>query len=285
MKSSVVLCVVLFVLTFLPFAQSQTISNANFDGSFSGSGNSVVATGWSSWKLNGGSSVVWAKESGEWWVHNGTGNAQRVWDGSAYDAGIMQQISGVNSGTTYEFKAWMHAYRADYGTTSFYVGINPTQLSPIGVTWSSPTDAGSAYVQVAVSEAAQSSSLTVLCRAEAKMPVYGERSSFFDDTSISVGVSQPTKTPTPQAPTATNTPVRTNTPTQSTCVRGDVNCRDGVTPGDALLAFNIFLGVNVSGEIPAGCNIGNCAADWDRNGSVTPGDALCIFSAFLGQSC
>ena len=58
--------------------------------------------------------------------------------------------------------------------------------------------------------------------------------------------------------------------------RGDVNQDGSITPGDALLAFNIYLGVYDPTPIE------EILADMNEDGDVTPGDALFIFNEYLG---
>ncbi len=97
---------------------------------------------------------------------------------------------------------------------------------------------------------------------------------YVDDISLNF-IGYPTNTPTPTQSQPTNTP------TQQGCdsYRGDANCDGSITPGDALLAFNFFLGTSTPQTQP--CDQ-RCASDADRSGSITPGDALCIFNKFLG---
>jgi len=67
------------------------------------------------------------------------------------------------------------------------------------------------------------------------------------------------------------------------CDRGDVNCDNSLTPGDALLAFRIYL----KSYIPIGdepCDV-LCSADFNKDGAITPGDALCIFKEYLMSPC
>ena len=60
-------------------------------------------------------------------------------------------------------------------------------------------------------------------------------------------------------------------------IAGDINGDGQVTPGDALLAFEFFLGR----EIPTSEQFE--AADMNKDGRITPGDALAIFEIFLGK--
>ena len=67
------------------------------------------------------------------------------------------------------------------------------------------------------------------------------------------------------------------------CARdGNVDQEDGITPVDALLAFQHFLGI-------ANPPLDTCQqerADVNQDGSITPSDGLCIFRRFLGvESC
>ncbi len=57
----------------------------------------------------------------------------------------------------------------------------------------------------------------------------------------------------------------------------DVNQDGSVTPGDALLTFQHYLGIST---ITDPCSL--IRADANDDGSVTPGDALIIFQAYLG---
>lgn len=57
-------------------------------------------------------------------------------------------------------------------------------------------------------------------------------------------------------------------------VRGDVDGNGSLSPGDAQLIFNIFLGT--------GTAVNPECADFCGEGSVTPGDAQNAFNAFLG---
>jgi len=76
----------------------------------------------------------------------------------------------------------------------------------------------------------------------------------------------------------------TATPVQTVpCPRGDADCNGTITPGDAMIAFQIYLElINPTGNEP--CNV-RCAADWNYDGSVSPGDALCIFNTYMEKPC
>jgi len=114
----------------------------------------------------------------------------------------------------------------------------------------------------------------------------------------STPTSAPIKTSTPIPPTVTPSApsVRTLTPTailtatatnanstQKPCKKGDTNCDLNITPGDALLAFQIYLLIYYpnGGEI---CDV-LCSADYTGDNNITPGDALCIFREYLGNPC
>ena len=60
---------------------------------------------------------------------------------------------------------------------------------------------------------------------------------------------------------------------------GDVNQDGNLTPGDALQAFQHFLGR----ATPAldDCQQAHANAENPQSSSITPGDALCIFQRFL----
>ncbi len=60
---------------------------------------------------------------------------------------------------------------------------------------------------------------------------------------------------------------------------GDIDGDTQVTPGDALLAFQEYLGI---------IQLDDCErnhADVDEDGHVTPSDALCIFQCYMGIPC
>ena len=72
---------------------------------------------------------------------------------------------------------------------------------------------------------------------------------------------------------------------KSTCLLGDVNMDEAITPGDALCAFQMYLngGVPVSGsDCDNECALEVADVNCTKNG-ITPGDALYIFMAYLNQ--
>ena len=91
--------------------------------------------------------------------------------------------------------------------------------------------------------------------------------------------SEPTATPTPEP---TFTPMPTSTPTSCPpCVHdGDVDGNNTLTPADALMAFQIYLGI-----ITDPTETQECSADCDYSMNVTPNDALCIFQHYLTGAC
>ena len=65
------------------------------------------------------------------------------------------------------------------------------------------------------------------------------------------------------------------------CVHsGDVDGSETLTPEDALMSFEIYLGIE-----PNPAYWEQCAADCDGSESVTPSDALCIFQNYVSGSC
>jgi hypothetical protein len=60
---------------------------------------------------------------------------------------------------------------------------------------------------------------------------------------------------------------------------GDTDADGQVTPGDALLAFQHYLGLTQLNE----CQQSH--ADTDGDEMLTPSDALCIFQCYLGTPC
>ena len=59
------------------------------------------------------------------------------------------------------------------------------------------------------------------------------------------------------------------------CERGDVNCDDAVTPGDALCTF--WRSISGQFQPECECECSEEAAEINCDGALTPGDALCIF--------
>jgi len=100
----------------------------------------------------------------------------------------------------------------------------------------------------------------------------------FTNTPTKTNTLVPTATITP---TVANTSIPTNTNKPYTV--GDVNCDGSLTPGDALMSFQIYL----KSYIPAGnepCDVIK-AADFNEDGNITPGDALCVFREYLRNPC
>ncbi len=106
------------------------------------------------------------------------------------------------------------------------------------------------------------------------------RTPTFTPTSTIAKTNTPSHTQTPISPSIT--PTKTSG-TVKPCNRGDANCDSSITPGDALLTFQIYLQT----QIPSGqelCDV-LCAADINQDLSVTPGDSLCIFREYLRNPC
>ena len=61
---------------------------------------------------------------------------------------------------------------------------------------------------------------------------------------------------------------------------GDVDGSGQLTPNDALLSFQIYLGI-----IPSPTADQLCSADCNGNSNVTPEDALCIFLNYVSGAC
>ena len=73
----------------------------------------------------------------------------------------------------------------------------------------------------------------------------------------------------------------TPTPTPPPCINnGDVDASGGLTPSDALAAFQIYLQI-----IPNPSEQERCAADCDGSNAVSPADAFCIFMHYLSGAC
>jgi len=242
-----------------------SLKNADFEGGFESDG---TAKDWDSFVLAGSSTLDFLRESNASWLHGGA-SSQRFWDGgSAYDAGLMQTVCTETPGI-YTFGAWMHAFRADSGKVTLYAGADLTGKTNSGVVnWGTPTENPTEWTQVSIAINPTGDFTTFFLRSKTDLPVYGERSSFLDDAFLNYAPGQlPTNTPASHCP--------------NSC--GDCNCDGNVTPGDALLAFNLFLGINPAGTVCGG-NI-SCirwSADSNADNNVTPGDALVIFNAFLG---
>ena len=75
-------------------------------------------------------------------------------------------------------------------------------------------------------------------------------------------------------------PEPTPTPPDECLNSGDVNGDQNISPQDALMSFQIYLGI-----ISDPTTTEFCSADCNGNTSVTPEDALCIFQHYLSNSC
>ncbi len=90
----------------------------------------------------------------------------------------------------------------------------------------------------------------------------------------------PTNTPRPILPTATPTPTPISQPSE----RGDVNQDGRVTPGDAQLAFDLYIDLitgvrTASPPFSPGTDIWE--ADYNDDSRITPGDAQAIFDKYI----
>ena len=72
----------------------------------------------------------------------------------------------------------------------------------------------------------------------------------------------------------------TPTPTPNCINDGDPDNSGDLTPSDALVAFQIYLGINPNPSYEE-----ECSADCDGSEAVTPEDALCIFQNYITGSC
>jgi hypothetical protein len=90
----------------------------------------------------------------------------------------------------------------------------------------------------------------------------------------------PTVTPSPSpSPTPTTTATPAPSPTATPCpgTLGDLDDDGDIDSGDALLVFQIALGIITPTPAQA------CRADADLDGTVTTSDALCVFQEALGE--
>ena len=236
-----------------------------------------VAHGWNGWWLqpnqdpqhpSAGGNPSWHRP--EWREANcGPVCANRVRSGgdaqkyftfwSVHDAGMYQQVSGVNPGDLLRFTTYMQAWstNADYGpsdhnqTMGMRVGIDPfggTDAFSSNVIWSDAFDTFDAWGLYSIEATAQSGTVTVFTRSA---PHYGMQHNdiYVDDASlvqVDAGGGNISPPPAP-APTLPPAPTQAPAPVPGfpyVVVRGDnyysIALRFGVTLAQLYAANNLF---------------------------------------------
>jgi hypothetical protein len=153
-----------------------------------------------------------------------------------FEAGILQQVTGVTPGVRLRLEWWALAWSCDNeskgnceGATSgdpspmhLRIGIDPTggtDYRSENIVWSPEQDAYDAWFKFEVEAVARASSVTVFFYS---YPDYRSQDNnvYVDDASLTVVAPPPTSTrrpatATPLPPTATATPTETTTPTEA----------------------------------------------------------------------
>ncbi len=259
----------------LIFAAEELVPNGHFEEGFHFDSrvNGTVGNSWNGYNLVGNPAFEQSNE-----CMPGGQYSQRIWSNWVpFQSGVSQKISAV-PGKTYRLACWITTQTKAGSPLFRNIGMGTTgSLNPesADAVWGPGLWRDKTFTKVTVEATAKADLVTVFTMIDCPFG-YENAESWTDVVTIEdLGGSAYTPTPTPS-------PVYTNTP-DIPCKFGDPNCDNAVTPGDALLAFQIYLAQYViTGNEP--CNI-LCAADTNSSGSVTPGDALCIFQTYLGQTC
>jgi len=217
--------------------QSQTVNlllNPGFEEGFDlrGAGEVEVANGWFPWWVQGTPDQTEigylrrpeykaenARLYGYRRIHGGD-FAQKYFNTySTHVAGIYQQVA-AHPGYRVTFSIWVQVWSSsrdnpdeivDHGDYKVSIGIDPTggvDGSSPNVVWSAPVREYNKWVQLQVTAAARSSTVTVFTRGA---PLYRVKhnDSYWDDASVVVQAPPP---PPPTRPTSTATPKPTPTP-------------------------------------------------------------------------
>jgi len=249
------LFVVLMGLGMASLARAQgspnLVKNGGFENGFYawGDNKSRVPNEWAPFLEPGSGMPQWKDgcDNPDGWCEgvDGGKHSLKIWsDGTAFKAGVYQQIQNVTPGATYEAMCWMIVYTASgvKPNASRAIGIDPTggtdPMSP-AVVWTEAGVHGMKDKDLHVRAQAASDTITLFLRIR----IHGssgidqfiaDRAVLWPDTSVPVQTPaptptntptprpKPTKTPTPtvtptatptSTPTITPTPTPTNTPT------------------------------------------------------------------------
>jgi len=184
------------------------------------------------------------------------------------EAGLYQLVYGVIPGNRYRLTAKMSAnsvYPASLGIDP-YGGRNPN--SPTVQYCAESTS--SSYITLFKEAVAMTDRITIFLR--------GTSTSDYFISMQWVKVDEVALTDLG----ASGTPVPTKIPTSGGYLLGDPSCDGSITPGDALLAFQFYLEIQLPATTP--CDQFK-AADVNLSNSVTPADALCIFKMYMEMPC
>jgi hypothetical protein len=233
--------------------EGNLLRNPNFEEGFSqrGASEMVVAQHWQPWWVRGTAGQV---EEGYFYrpeykpevavlfgrrrIHSGD-YAQKFFSTYAtHSAGLYQRVSGITSGSTLIFSAWVQIWssslddvaRCDgFGNYEVRIGIDPTggrdALSG-HVVWSEPAMACNEWVRLEVTAVAESGRVTVFLKGEPEYRVK-HNDSYWDDMVLTAGEPPtPVLRPT-MVPTFTPTPTRTRA---QACASGTPTCTPTRTP-------------------------------------------------------
>ncbi len=162
----------------------------------------VVADGWGVWVESG--SVAF-DPSGD----SPVPPSQRIWsDGSAFRAGMLQQVSGLTTGATYLAGVFWLPYTAPDGSIMRQIGLDPsggTNPNAPTVQWGPEVWAFSRTTLLETRAVAQGATMTLFVRVYNPVS-HGADQVFVDGVWMHQDPSVPMASPTPLPPSATPVP-------------------------------------------------------------------------------
>ena len=213
---------------------SDVLVNAGFEGGFSerGSGEIVVANGWTPWWQDGPFQEDGlnrrpefkpedAARFGELRVREGGFSQKWGITFATHHAGIFQQVN-VPPTSMVTLRAWGQSWSSreddpkvsSKGKYFLSVGIDPTggtDFNSPNVVWSPRNDTLDQWVELTVRAPAQGGTVTVYLRGDAEWRMK-HNDAYFDDVCVTYVAPKPKATNTPRD---TNTPRPTDTPTNT----------------------------------------------------------------------
>ena len=253
-----------------PAAQDNLLRNPSFEGGV--------------WNKNGDSRLQIPNEWDAWWAESpegcenfrpnfnlSTGVPERIHEGAAaasywaryqtYNAGLIQQVSGVTSGTIYRFVIWGHMWSTTDDTSKksdsevrMRIGIDPTGgTNPFSdqIVWSDALNAVDTYQKFTVEATAQNNVITVFTKAKPNWCVT-QSDTYWDDaklTAVGEGAAVPTATtasggeaPAPTSPPSSGVPVG-SIPQSTPAPDGSVV--HTVQPGETLIGIAVTYDVTL----------------------------------------
>lgn len=225
------------LLSLAPTVSAQggpnLVKNGGFEDGFYpwGSNDSRVPNDWVPFLEPGSGMPQWKDgcDNPDGWCEgvDGGRHSLKIWsDGTAFRAGVYQQIPNVTPGATYEAMCWLIVFTASgvVPRSTRAIGIDPTggtdPLSPT-IVWTEAGVQGMNDKDLHVRARAISSTITLFLRVRVQESsgidqFIADRAVLWQDPSVPVATMTstpaPTRTATPR-PRPTNTPTPTSTPT------------------------------------------------------------------------